>query len=249
MDEVAASDGDARYALGDGYFIVDGYAFTASHDRSMYLFAYGKDCTRLLDMIGDDFVAKRGFEFVSNYPGKPAYGEEITEGYQHTPVWVIKEKDGRGNPPIRIRLYHDPFSNDLYDFYANKGLDPEKFEELHLYVKVETPEGGGRVLAKAGHGKRAAHLRVAIDPEIYRPLFDGVREVRQAGVRPAGYYVYGFLSGQLDLPRIKAELADNKLRHYVVDFLEDVGNWDAAAHDRSEEQPVPEVVEYKLKER
>ena len=249
VDEIDASDGDAQYALVAGYFVVDGYAFTSSgHDRSMYLFRYGKDWVRLLDIIGDQFVAAHGYEFVSDYPGKPAYGEEIMVGYKHAPVWMIKERDGRGNPLIRVKLYHDPYSYDLYKFYADRSIDPDKYEELHLYVKIETPAGSGGMPAKAGSRKRAARLQVAVDPEIYKPLFDSIKDVHEASVRPAGYYVYGFLSGQLDLSRIKAELKDNKLRQDTVDLVEDFGNWDAAAHDRSGE-PVPEIVEYKLKRR
>jgi hypothetical protein len=249
VDEVDASLGDAQYALGDGYLIVDGYAFASSgHDRSMYLFKYDKNLVRLLDMIGDKFVAHHGYEFVSDYPGKPPYGEEITEGYKHTPVWVIKERDGRGDPLIRVKLYHDPFSYDLYKFYTDRNIDPDKYEEIRLYVKVETPPGSDGIPVKAGPDGRAARLRVALDPEIYRPLFDSVRDVQKVGVRPAGYYVYGFLSGQLDLSRIKADLKDNKLRQDTVDLIEEFGNWDAAAHDRSGE-PVPEMVEYKLKRR
>ena len=241
VDEVDASFGDGQYALVDGYFIVDGFAYGASHNRSMYLFRHDKDSVRLLDMIGDDFVANHGFEFMSDYPGKPAYGHKITLESTDTPVWVIRERDSRGNPLVRIKLYHDPFGLALDEFYRNKGLDPDKFEELHLYVKIVTREGGGST-------QRVARLEVALDPEIYKPLFDRVRDVRGSGVRPVGYYVYGFLAGQIDLPRIKAELGNNKLRRYVVDMLEAAGGWDAVAHDRPG-RPMPEIVEYKFERR
>ena len=242
VDEVDASDGDGQYALVDGYFIVDGFAYGASHNRSMYLFRHDKDSVRLLDIIGGRFADRYWCEFTSDYPGKPAYGHEITMESTDTPVWVIRERDSRGNPLIRIKLYHDPFHSALYDFYKNKGLDPDKFEELHLYVKIVIPEGGG------APAQRVARLEVALDPEIYKPLFDRVRDVRGSGVRPVGYYVYGFLAGQIDLPRIKAELGNNKLRRYVVDMLEAAGGWDAVAHDRLD-TPVPELVEYKLERR
>ena len=214
----------------------------------MYLFKYDKNRVSLLDMIGDEFVADHGYEFVSDYPGKPAYGEEVTEGYKHTPVWVIKERGSRGDPLIRVRLYHDPFSYDLYKFYTDRNIDRDKYEEIQLYVKVETPAGSDAIPAKAGPDERAARFRVALDPEIYRPLFDSIRDVQKAGVRPAGYYVYGFLSGQLDLSHIKAELKDNNLRRDIVDMLANADNWDAAAHERSGE-PLPKIVEYKSKRR
>jgi hypothetical protein len=213
----------------------------------MYLFGYDKDSVRLLDIIGDEFVSAHGLlQFVSDYPGKPEYGHELTVGSTDTPVWVIKERDGRGNPLVRIKLYHDPFDYGLYKFYTDRGIDADKYEELHLYVKIQaSDEGGAR--RKAGRDKRAARLRVALDPEIYRPLFDSIRGMQKAGVRPAGYYVYGFLAGRFDLSHIRADLGDNKLRRYIVDMLEEVGKWDAAAHDRSE--PVPRIVEYKFKRR
>jgi len=243
VDEVGASDGDAHYALSDGYFVVDGFAHDSTgHDRSMYLFRYGKDSVSLLDIIGGEFATRYRFEFRSNYPGKPAYGHEITLESTDTPVWVIKDRDSRGNPLIRVKLYHDPFVSALYDFYKKKGLDPNEFEELHLYVKIVTPEAGG------APAQRVARLQVALDHEIYKPLFDRVRQVRKAGIRPVGYYVYGFLAGQIDLAHIKAELADNKLRRYVVDMLEGAGSWDAVAHYRLG-TPMPEMAEYELERR
>jgi hypothetical protein len=239
VDEIAASDGDARYALDDGYFIVDGLPNGGSGDRSMYLFRYGKDSVKLLDMIGTAWDL--GLEFAAVYPGKPTYGHEIGQESADTPVWVTKERDGSGHPLVTIRLYHEPISAALYKFYTDRGIDPDKYEELYLYLKIAAP-------AKAGRGKRVARLRVSLDPEIYRPLFDSVRGVQKAGVRPAGYYVYGFLAHRLALARIKADLADNKDRKYIVDMLEHLGNWDKAFHDRSGE-PFPKIVEYKLKRR
>ncbi len=93
-----------------------------------------------------------------------------------------------------------------------------------------------------------AVLQLALGPEIYKPLFDSVRDVRKAGVRPAAYYIHGFLAGQLDLPGIAAELTDIKGRRYIVDILKDVDKWDAAFHRHSDE-PLPKIVEYKLERR
>ncbi len=75
--ESAASEGDAHYALFDGYFIVDGNA-ELSEGQSMYLFRYGKDSVRLLDMIGA--APDQDFDFMSRYPGEPAYGRKTAEG-------------------------------------------------------------------------------------------------------------------------------------------------------------------------
>ena len=155
-----------------------------------------------MDIIGDEFLSGHGLQFMSDYPGKPQYGHELTAGSTDTPVWLIKARDGRGNPLIRIKLYHDPFDYDLYTFYTDRGIDADKYEDFHLYMKIDESNDGAR--RKAGRDKRAARLRVDLDPEIYGPLFDSVRDVQKAGVRPAGYYVYGFLAGRLDLGLVES---------------------------------------------
>jgi hypothetical protein len=247
VDEVDASDGEAQYALAGDYFVVDGYAFASTgHGRTMYLFRHGRDWVDLLDMIGDRFTAHYGFEFKSDYPGKPAYGEEITMNYEHTPVWAINERDNRGNPLIKIRLYPDPSSYELYEFYTSRGIDADEYEKFHLYLKIEVLGNGMR--SKTGAVQVAARLQVARDPEIYRPLFDKVRNVQKDGIRPAAYYVYGLLAGQIELSLIKADLKGDKLRQGIVDMLENVDKWDEAAHYRYGE-PVPQVVEYKFERR
>jgi len=236
IDELDEPVDEPRYGLTDDYFVVDGYAFMSSHRTSMYLFKHGKDSVELCDVVEDPYIAHHLFVFTSDYPGEPAYGHESTvDGTDKTPVWLVRDTDGRSRPLIRIRLYLDPNDPDLDAFYEKEALDLNKYEEFHLYLKVVAPKG------------RSPRLRVARDPEIYKPLFDSLKEAGEHGVRPVAYYIYGFLAGRLDLPRIKAELPDNKVRKYIVGVLNNVGKWDAAFHDRS--QPIPKIVEYRLKRR
>jgi hypothetical protein len=254
VDEIAASHGDAQYALCNGYFIVDGLAHHGNSNRSMYLFEYNKNSVKLLDMIGMAYIADHGLDFASRYPGKPTYGHEITLGSKDTPVWVIMDRDRHSNPLIRIEIIRGNFDADLFDLSYKIALervkgnkDPEfnrplieggrtTYDTFTLYLRIVTPS--------EGHPK----LQVALDPELYKPLFDAVKEACKDELRPVGYYTYGFLAGQLYLDQIRAEIADSKARKYIVDILENVDTWDAALHERSDE-PLPKIVEYKLERR
>jgi hypothetical protein len=248
--ESAASEGDAQYALFNGYFIVDGFAWGASHNRSMYLFKYDKDSVKLLDMIGE---ADSFLDFMSDYPGEPAYGHPLTVGMKDTPVWIIKDQDGHGNPLIRLKIMPDRTDPALFDYIFNLALqrvqgnrDPEvmepllaleqaKYESFYLYVKIVTPPRGD------------PRMQVALDPELYEPLFDRVRETSEHEMRPTEYYIYGVLAGKVGLPQVKTELAGNEARQWIVDILGKVDTWDAKFHDRGEQ--TPKILEYKLKGR
>ena len=224
VDEHAAAYGDVQYALTDHYFIVDGGAGGSGNCRSMYLFTYDKDSIRLVDRIEETYEVFSPPGFMSDYPGKPAYGHEITYTMEHkeTPVWIIDEKDRRGHPLIRLRMIRD---------LPNPFLGPEEFEVFHIYLKIVD----GR-------------LRVALDPDLYETLFNSLGEAGGRDARSTEYYVSGFLSGKLSLARIKAELAGNKERLWLVDCLRHVKRWDEALHRRYG-HPLPKIVEYKLKGR
>ncbi len=105
-----------------------------------------------------------------------------------------------------------------------------------LYLRIVTGPGG------------RPRLRVALDPDLYKPLFEAAKEASKDRARPAEYYILGFLSGQMDLARIEAEMPDDTASWYVEDILKDVGYWDASLHYRSG-KPIPKIVEYKLKRR
>ncbi len=220
VDEYAASDSDPTYALIGNYFIVDGgVSDGACICRSMYLFTYDDHSARLIDKIEEQLwrVAPPGF--MSDYPGKPAYGHEIGTEHDDVPVWVIVEKDVHGHPLIRLKMIRD---------LPPTALGPHEIEAFHLYLKIV-------------NGK----LRIALDPEIYEPLFDGVKDAGGPGPRSNEYYVSGFLAGKLSLARIKAELAGNEDREWLVDSLKHVRRWDAALHERYG-HPLPRIIEYKL---
>ena len=220
VNEEAAASGNPHYALSGSYFIVDGSAFEEnSISRSMYLFRYDKHSARLLDMIGELYKDWAPSGFLSDYPGKPAYGHDLTGEGKDVPVWIITEKDHRGRPLIRLKMIRD---------IPLIARGPEEFECFHLYLRIV----GGR-------------LRVALDPWLYETLFDSVKEEGGPGSKPTEYYVSGFLAGKLSLARIKAELAGSKKRQWVVDILGHVKKWDWALHNRYW-APLPKMVEYKL---
>jgi len=238
VKEPAASEGDAHYALTNGYFIVDGDG-GVSDGRSMYLFTYDKDSVRLLDMVGA--APDQDFDFMSDYPGEPAYGRKTTEGEKHAPEWIIKDADCHGNPLMRISVFMKHFDDDLFE--SDHKRAPRNVEgprdspkAFPLYLRIVTRPGG------------RARLRVALDPDLYKPLFEAVDEASKESARPAQYYILGFLSGQMDLTRIEAEMPDNTASWYIEDILKDVGNWDASLHYRSG-KPIPKIVEYRLKRR
>jgi len=240
LDDLNAPVDDPRYGLVGDYFVVQGNppgASGAGHAHSMYLFQYGRNTVRLCDAIEDPYIGHHAFGFVSNYPGKPAYGHESTTIYRtdKTSVWLIRERDSHNNPLIRVHVYQGFLDPDLEEFYEEKGLDLDQYHAFDLWLKIVTPRG------------RRPRLQVALDPGIYGPAFESIKEVSKNGVRPAGYYIYGFLAGRFDLSAIEAELADIKGRGYIVDILKAAPTWDAAFHDRS--GPLPNVIEYKLRRR
>jgi len=240
VDDLNAPVDDPRYGVVADYFIVQGNPPGASgtgHAHSMYLFQYDKNSVRLCDAIEDPYIGRHAFGFVSDYPGKPAYGHESTTIQQtdKTPVWLIRERDTRNNPLIKVHLYQVFLDPGLEEFYEEKGLDLDQYHAFDLWLKIVTPKG------------RRPRLQVDLDPETYGPAFESTKNVSKNGVRPAGYYVYGFLAGRLDLASIRAELADVKGRGYIVDILRNTRTWDAAFHNSS--GPFPKVIEYKLKRR
>jgi hypothetical protein len=240
VDDLNAPVDDPRYGLVGGYLIVQGNPPGASgvgHAHSMYLFQYGKHTVKLCDAVEDPYIAHHSFQFVSDYPGKPAYGHESRTiyGTDKSPVWLIRDRDSHNNPLIRVHVYQGFLDPDLEGFYEEKGLDLDQYHAFDLWLKITAPKG------------RRPRLQVDLAPETYGPAFESIKEVRKNGVRPAGYYIYGFLAHRLDLSAIKAELADVKGRGYIVDILKATSTWDAAFHDHS--GPLPEVIEYKLRRR
>jgi hypothetical protein len=217
VDEYAASDGDPHYGLSGNYFVVSGCEGNCA-SWSIYLFAYDDHSARLLDKIEEpgDFSPPG---FMSDYPGKPAYGHELSEESNDVPVWVIEEKDRQGHPLIRLRMVRNlPLT----------ALGPEEFEVFHLYLKIVN-DG----------------LRVALDPDLYETIFNSLGDAGGPYSRSTEYYVSGFLAGKVSLARIKAELVNNRERLWLVDSLKHIKRWDTALHRRYG-YPLPRIVEYKL---
>ncbi len=224
VNELYASAGEAHYALSGDYFVVDGGSGGSGNCRAMYLFQYDKNSAKLIDRIEETHEVYGPPGFYSDYPGKPAYGQDLVYGrdLQDVPVWIISEKDREGHPLIEMEMVRD---------LPVTVLGPEKFEVFHIYLKIV--EG---------------RLQVALDPYLYETLFRSLGEAGGPRSRSAEYYVSGFLSKRLTLAAIKAELAGNKDRLWLVDTLRYVNRWNYALHRRYG-HPLPAIVEYKLKGR
>jgi hypothetical protein len=220
VDEWVASDAEPQYALSGNYFVVGGCEENCG-SWSMYLFTYDDHSAKLVDKIEEpgDYSPP---SFAADYPGKPAYGHKLSEKSNDVPAWVITEKDRQGHPLIRLEMFRN---------LPPTVFGPKEFEVFHLYLKI----AGGR-------------LRVALDPDLYEPLFDSVKEEGGPDSRSTEYYVSGLLAGKLSLVRIKAELAGKKHRQWLVDSLRHVKKWDAALHYRMG-HPLPRIIEYKLNRR
>jgi len=219
--ETAAPDSNLHYALSGNCFVVDGGAGGSGICRSMYLFKYDKDSMRLLDKIeepdGGEFSP---LGFISSYPGEPSYGHRIGKGHKDVPVWVISEKDRQGHPLIRLVAVRD---------LPPTVLGPEEFEAFHIYLKIVN----GR-------------LRVALDPDLYVTIFNSLGDGGGGPYsRSAEYYVSGLLAHKLSLARIRAELANNKDRLWLLDSLRHVKRWDAELHQRNG-KTFPKIREYEL---
>ena len=220
VDELVASDAESQYALIGNYFVVSGCEENCG-SWSMDLFTYDDHSARLLDKIEEPGGVSPP-SFGLDYPGEPAYGHRLAWGNYDVPVWVIKEKDRQGHPLIRLLMFRN---------LPPTIFGPEEFEVFHLYLKV----ADGR-------------LRVALDPELYETLFNSLGDAGGPYSRSTEYYVSGFLAGRLSLARIKAELAGNKDREWLVHSLTHVREWDAALHKRYG-RPLPRIREYKLNRR
>lgn len=90
-------------------------------------------------------------------------------------------------------------------------------------------------------------LKIDLNPEPYRPLFARERRIRP-NKKTSAYYIYGFLSGELNLEEIKETISRDK-RHKerygeIVKLLEKADRWDEALHEDGK----PVLLRYDLKE-
>jgi len=225
LNEYASSDYDRTYALSGTYFVVDGSAGGSGVCRTMYLFKFTKNSMKVLDRIEEDEEAHSPPAFMSDYPGEPTYGHIPTEEDRdkRVPVWIITERDRQGHPLTRLEVCRD---------LPPTVLGPREFEVFHLYLKIVNDR-----------------LRVALDPDLYETIFNSLGEAGGPNSRSTEYYVSGFLAKKLSLASIKAELAGNKDRQWLLDYLRYVKQWDAGYHTRHWWDPMPRFVEHKLNRR
>ena len=225
LNEYASSDDDPNYALSGTYFVVDGSTGGSGINRTMYLFKFTKNSMKVLDRIEEDYNAHSPPAFFSDYPGEPEHGniptgEDRDEG---VPVWIITEWDTQDHPLIKLEVGRD---------LPPTSLGPREFEVFHLYLKIVNDR-----------------LRVALDPDLYETIFRSLGEGGGPNSRSTEYYVSGFLAKKLSLASIKAELAGNKDRQWLLHYLRYVKQWDAGYHTRHWWDPMPRFVEYKLNRR
>lgn len=101
--------GDCNFGVYKNYFLMDCWSYGASHNRLMYLFTFGKDTPKLLDVIGG-----AGMDFISYAPEAKKPGFQRL-GYR-LPLWMeIKDMDGDGKPEIKFSIYiYSSYDFDLY---------------------------------------------------------------------------------------------------------------------------------------
>jgi len=104
---------EANYGVNKGYFVIDGWGYgsVSGHNRLMFLFRYDKDYVRLLDVIGQAYVASYGMDFVSITNPKEK------RGYLSPLKTDVKDVDGNGRPEIKIEIYTGDKSPPAFELY------------------------------------------------------------------------------------------------------------------------------------
>lgn len=76
-------------------------------------------------------------------------------------------------------------------------------------------------------------LRLNLNPILYNSLFMSEKQkFASTGRKSDAFYIYGFLTKNLDLKTIKIALKNNHKRKWIINFLNDMDRWDAAFHDQ-----------------
>ncbi|TAN59690.1 hypothetical protein EPN18_09965 [bacterium] len=235
--------GDTNFGVYKDYFLMDSFAYMASHNRTMYLFRYGKESARLLDQIGVAAPAKGvwlDFMSVSILANKPGY----KRSFDKSPVWMdIADIDHDGRPELAISIVRGPY----WTYYDRK---------FNLFIEIKDER-----------------LRLDLNPALYRPLFEKERKkAKGKRFKPDAYYIYGFLAGEFTLDKVKALLKDelyvaeakrdfkkHDAEYYdqyesVVPLLESRDKWDYKFHYHGgESKPIDdkpeELIKYEIKRR
>ncbi|MBI5810732.1 MAG: hypothetical protein HZB21_06055, partial [Deltaproteobacteria bacterium] len=118
---VESSDvgGDTSFGVYKDYFLMDSWAYGASHNRTMYLFRYDKSSARLLDQIGVAALAKGVWmDFMAAYTGhgdmKYGYLGDAHKG----PMWMrLGDFDHDGNPEVEIVILRENYDEVIFDLF------------------------------------------------------------------------------------------------------------------------------------
>lgn len=213
--------GETHFGIYKDYLVMDSWAFGASHNRKLFLFRLGKNTVELLDVLVNAFP-ERFEDLVWDF--MTAYARKYPENYEG-PFWTdIGDLDGDGYPEVKISILRMEYEGNIdYD---------ERIFDIYLEIRNEK-------------------LHVDLNPVLYKPLFikEKARYARRRKKSDA-YYVYGFLSGELSLDKIR-ELLKGKVQYKsVVPVLEQRANWDLAfRRETTEEGLIPVLVREELKKK
>ena len=76
-------------------------------------------------------------------------------------------------------------------------------------------------------------LRLNLEPTLYSSLFKAEEQkIANTRKKSDAFYIYGFLTKKLNLKTIKTALKHDYNRKWIVNFLNDMGKWDTAFHDK-----------------
>jgi hypothetical protein len=76
-------------------------------------------------------------------------------------------------------------------------------------------------------------LRLNLDPSLYRSLFDAEKQKATTTRKKSdAFFIYGFLTKNLDLGFIKRALKDDHDRRWIMAILNGVDKWDTAFHNQ-----------------
>jgi hypothetical protein len=137
-ESVACSHSDAHYGVFDQFFLVDGYAYGASHNRTMYLFKYTTHSVVLLDIVSQAYVNTVGMDFATAYSGEKKYG---FLGHNLPPMWTpISDIDKDGHPEINLIILFGEEAFELYMEIVNEklkvDLNPNIYKPLYEKDKI-----------------------------------------------------------------------------------------------------------------
>lgn len=146
-EDASSCFGDINYGTDGRYFVMDGFAYGASHNRTMHLLEYTKDSIRLLDSISQPYVDGIPMDFMTARQGIQPYGF-VDQAVYSSNRTEIKDVDGDGRPEIRagisMRFDLGPHQYELYFEIDGDRLKVDLNPALYkpLYDKVRSKKEG-----------------------------------------------------------------------------------------------------------